>query len=265
MFEVWQSVGTGGGIVLWGRRYLDLYSRSRSNDDTLIQRPAAAPGPVNRWSQSCCLPIFPGLCYPLDTPHLNGTAQSAPCAVAGKCVRAAAEEAGSRHGQVSRKPPPRIRLCSSADQKSMNIFRIRNIIGIMLRDTVNIGNVFPPKSSRLSYVTSCRAAVCSVGGDNIHCRAQQQPVCRPVTVPWHVTCTVLVFPWQRDAWHGVPITRSLYPVHCPPSPGAEHWPALSWRVTSGPPATWRCSWPPSPPSSGPRRQGSRRPPTRRQN
>ena len=78
---------------------------SRSNDDTLIQRPAAAPGPVNRWSQSCCLPIFPGLCYPLDTPHLNGTAQSAPCAVAGKCVRAAAEEAGSRHGQVSRKPP----------------------------------------------------------------------------------------------------------------------------------------------------------------
>ena len=49
--------------------------RSRSNDDTLIQRPAAAAGPVNRWSQSCCLPIFPGLCYPLDTPHLNGTAQ----------------------------------------------------------------------------------------------------------------------------------------------------------------------------------------------
>ena len=90
-------------VLRW--RYLDLHSRSRSNDDTLIQRPAAAPGPVNRWSQSCCLPIFPGLCYPLDTPHLNGTAQSAPCAVAGKCVRAAAEEAGSRHGQVSRKPP----------------------------------------------------------------------------------------------------------------------------------------------------------------
>ena len=26
MFEVWQSVGTGGGIVWWGWRYLDLHS-----------------------------------------------------------------------------------------------------------------------------------------------------------------------------------------------------------------------------------------------
>ena len=58
--------------------------RSRSNDDTLIQRPAAAAGPVNRWSQSCCLPIFPPLCYQLATPHLNGAKLGLYCSIQGR-------------------------------------------------------------------------------------------------------------------------------------------------------------------------------------